>query len=123
MIEVQEKIEILKEKISKVENKEYREIFGDIRMVLESISNKVEETIVKQEAIEENIQFIDEDLTDLQEELFEEVSVEDLEDFEDEYVEIQCNKCDKPLFIEKDALENNKSIPCPFCNENSIYQL
>lgn len=121
MIEVQEKIEILKEKISKVENKEYREIFGDIRMVLDSISNKVEETIVKQEAIEENIQFIDEDLTDLQEELFEEVSVEDLEDFEDEYVEIKCTKCDKPLFVEKDALENNKSIPCPFCNENSIY--
>lgn len=121
MIDIQEILESLKKKISKVENEEYREIFGDINNLLEGISNKLEETIVKQEAIEENIQFIDEDLTDLQEELFEEVSLEDLEDFEDEYVEIQCNKCNKPLFIEKDALENNKIIPCPFCNENTIY--
>lgn len=120
MIEIQEVLEDLKEKISKVENKEYKEIFSDINSLLESISDKVEETLVKQEAIEENIQFIDEDLTDLQEEFFEEVSVDDLEDFEDEYVEIECNKCNKPLFVEKDALENNENIPCPFCNENSI---
>lgn len=120
MIEIQETLENLKEKIIKVENEEYREIFEDINKLLECISNKVEETIVKQEAIEENIQFIDEDLTDLQDELFEEVSLEDLEDFEDEYVEIQCNKCNKPLFVEKDALDSNANIPCPFCNENSI---
>ncbi|SDO85340.1 CD1247 N-terminal domain-containing protein [Clostridium gasigenes] len=120
MIEIQEILECLKDKINKLENKEYKEIFGDMNALLEGISNKVEETLVKQESIEENIQFIDEDLTDLQDELFEEVSLEDLEDFEDEYVEIKCNKCNKPLFVEKEALENNKSIPCPFCNENSI---
>lgn len=120
MIEIQEILECLKDKINKLENREYKEIFGDINALLEGISNKVEETLVKQESIEENIQFIDEDLTDLQDELFEEVSLEDLEDFEDEYVEIKCNKCNKPLFVEKEALENNKNIPCPFCNENSI---
>lgn len=120
MIEIQDILENLKEKVSKVEDEKYKEIFYDINALLEVISSKVEETLVKQEAIEENIQFIDEDLTDLQEELFEEVSLEDLEDFEDEYVEIECSKCSKPLFVEKDALENNKNIPCPFCNENSI---
>jgi len=120
MIEIQEILENLKDRVSKVDNKEYREIFGNINTLLEGLSDKVEELIVKQESIEENIQFIDEDLTDLQEEFFEEVSLEDLEDFEDEYVEIKCNKCEKPLFVEKEALENNKNIPCPFCNENSI---
>lgn len=121
MIDIKEILESLKDKVNKVENKEYKEIFSDINLLLEKISNKLEETIVKQESIEENIQFIDEDLTDLQEELFEEVSLEDLEDFEDEYVEIQCNNCAKPLFVEKDALKNNQSVPCPFCNENTIY--
>lgn len=120
MTEIQEVLEDLKDKVSKVENNEYREMFKSINAVLEGLSDKVEELIVKQESIEENIQFIDEDLTDLQDEFFEEVSLEDLEDFEDEYVEIECNNCKKPLFVEKEALENNKTIPCPFCNENSI---
>ena len=121
MIEIQEVLEDLKVKVSKVENEEYREIFGTINNLLECLSDKVEEIIVKQESIEENIQFIDEDLTGLQDEFFEEVSLEDLEEFEDEYVEIECSKCKKPLFVEKGALESNQSIPCPFCNESSIY--
>lgn len=120
MIEIQEVLENLKYKVEKIENQEYKEIFTDIGNLLGYISNKLEETVVKQESIEENIQFLDDDLTDLQEEFFEEVSLEDLEEFEDEYVEIECNECKKPLFIEKSALENNMSIPCPFCNKNSI---
>lgn len=120
MIEIQNIIEELKLKINSVEDEKYKAIFNDVDKILEAICDKVEETLVKQEAIEENIQFIDEDLTGLQDELFEEVSLEDLEEFEDEYVEIECVKCNKPLFVEKGALESNQNIPCPFCNENSI---
>ena len=46
---------------------------------------------------------------------FEEVSFDDLNSIEDEYVEIKCDNCDKPLFVEQQALNNNSSIPCPFC--------
>ena len=55
------------------------------------------------------------DLTDIQDELFEEVTFDDLNGLEDEYVEINCEKCSKPLFVEQQALNNNNAIPCPFC--------
>ena len=74
----------------------------------------MEEVIVKQESLEENVGYIGEDLTDIQDELFEEVTFEDLMDIEDEYVEVKCKCCGKPLFVEKDALNKNNNIPCPF---------
>ena len=37
----------------------------------------------------------------------------------DEYVEIKCENCDKPLFVEQQALNNNSSIPCPFCGKRA----
>ena len=61
------------------------------------------------------MEYIDNDLTDIQDELFEEVTFDDLNGLEDEYVEINCEKCSKPLFVEQQALNNNNSIPCPFC--------
>ena len=47
------------------------------------------------------------------------VSFDDLENLEDEYEEIHCHNCGKPLFVERKAIENNSSIPCPFCNKNA----
>ena len=65
--------------------------------------------------MEENMQFLDDDLSNIQDELFEEVSFDDLSELEDEYVEIKCENCNKPLFVEQQALNNNNNIPCPFC--------
>ena len=54
----------------------------------------------------------------VQDELFEELSIDELNDMEDEYTEINCAHCNKPIFIEQSALSNNDEIPCPYCHKN-----
>ena len=98
-----------------------RQVINDIddekyKNVLSTINNVVNDMALK---IEENMEYIGDDLTDMREELFEEVSFDDLENLEDEYEEIHCHNCGKPLFVERKAIENNSSIPCPFCNKNA----
>ena len=119
MKEIIEEIEEMREKINSIEDDKYKEVFNHISNILTNLTDKVEEIIVKQESLEENVGYIGEDLTDIQDELFEEVSFEDLIDIEDEYVEISCKECGKPLFVEKGALNKNNNIPCPFCNNKA----
>ncbi|MGL5149950.1 MAG: CD1247 N-terminal domain-containing protein [Clostridium sp.] len=118
MEEISNSIEKLKGIIKNIQSDEYKEIFSEITNVIEALGNKVEEIIINNETLEENVSFLNSDLSNIQEELFEEVSFEDLEEFEDEYVEINCKNCGKPLFTEKSFVNNNK-IPCPFCNESA----
>ena len=82
------------------------------------MKENLKETI--DESLEENLKYIDEDLSDIQEELFEEVSIEDLIEMDDEFVEIKCNNCNQVLFVEKETAENKKTIVCPFCHKNTI---
>lgn len=110
-------LEDIKLQISEFEEVKTQNVLNSFYEAINLLADKIEEVNVKQETIEENIQYIDEDLTCLQEEVFEEMSLEELEDIEDEYVEIKCNSCSNPLFIEKDVFESKKEIPCPFCKE------
>ena len=115
MKDINNKINTLKEKIEGIKEEQYKELFDSVSDILSDLSSKIEEISLKQDYLEENIEYIDNDLTDIQDELFEEVSFDDLNSIEDEYVEIKCDNCDKPLFVEQQALNNNSSIPCPFC--------
>ena len=114
-----DEINDLRQVINDIDDEKYKNILSAISGVVNDMALKVEEIIVKQEAIEENMEYIGDDLTDMREELFEEVSFDDLENLEDEYEEIHCHNCGKPLFVERKAIENNSSIPCPFCNKNA----
>ncbi|ASW42678.1 CD1247 N-terminal domain-containing protein [Clostridium isatidis] len=120
MKNIKNKIETIKNDIIKVNNKEYKDIFNNILSVLDDLSKVTEELIVRQESLEENIQYLDEDVTGLQDELFEEVTIEDLIEMDDEFVEINCKNCNKSLFVEKESIDNNKNIPCPFCHNDAI---
>lgn len=119
MREIFEEIESIKDAIQNIEDEKYKELFNKISTVLINLSDKIEEVIVKQESLEENVGYIGEDLTDIQDELFEEVTFEDLMDIEDEYIEVKCKCCEKPLFVEKGALNKDNNIPCPFCNNKA----
>ncbi len=81
--------------------------------------NKIEEVMVNEAVLSENLKYMDDDISEIQEELFEEVSLEELDEFESEYTEVSCNKCGKPIFIEASALEED-NIPCPYCGENIV---
>lgn len=118
MEEIRKDIETLRKSLSIIENKEYKSCFDNVASILDKIGNKIEELTVNQEAIEENMKFMDDDLTDIQDELFEEVSIDELSSLEEEYTEINCAHCGKSIFIEQSTLNNNEEIPCPYCNEN-----
>lgn len=120
MENIKEKIEMLKKYITNVNNEEYKNIFNNILSVIDDLTKVTEELIVRQESLEENIQYLDEDVTGLQDELFEEVTIEDLIEMDDEFVEINCKNCNKSLFVEKESIDNNKNIPCPFCHNDAI---
>ena len=68
--------------------------------------------------IQRKLNCIDDDIVDIQDELFEEVSIEELEEMEDDYKEISCKNCGKPIYIENSTLQKENKIPCPYCGEN-----
>ena len=118
MEELRNEIEDLKNNLSKIENEEYKQCFDSVFSILEIMNQKIEELTINQETIEENIKFMDDDLTNIQDELFEELSIDELNDMEDEYTEIICSHCNKPIFMEQSTLSKNDEIPCPYCNKN-----
>jgi len=118
MEELRNEIEKLKLNLSKIHSEEYKDCFNSVFNILDKMNQKIEELTINQENIEENIKFMDDDLTNIQDELFEELSIDELNDMEDEYTEINCAHCNKPIFIEQSALSNNNEIPCPYCHKN-----
>lgn len=118
MKDIKNKLDMLREDISKVEEDKYKNIFSGIYSLLDLYSIKLEEIMENQAVLAENFRYMDEDISGIQEELFEEVSLEDLEEFEEEYKEILCKNCGKPIFIEESTLKENKNIKCPYCNED-----
>lgn len=118
MEQIRKEIEKLKISLSNVEDDKYKNYFDSIQSILNTMADKIEEVVVNVETMEENMQFLDDDLSNIQDELFEEVSIDELSDMEDEYVEINCAHCGKPIFMEKSALDSKEQIPCPYCHEN-----
>ena len=102
--------------LENLKSDENKDLIKGILDIIKDLSEEIEKLEVNQEALEENLSFIDKDISEIQEDIFEELTLEELDVLDDEYVEVKCDKCDKELFIEKSALEENKSIPCPYCN-------
>lgn len=120
MEEIRKQLGEFRNSLNNIEDEKYKDYFSRMTSIMDAFSNKVEEVIVNMETIEENVDFMDKDLSNIQDELFEEVSIEELNDIEDEYKEINCVHCNKPIFIEQSALDSGKEIPCPYCHKNII---
>lgn len=118
MKEIKENIKNLQNSISKIDDKEYKELFKNVENILSSLSNKIEELMTNQAVLADKLNCIDDDIVDIQDELFEEVSIEELEEMEDDYKEISCKNCGKPIYIENSTLQKESKIPCPYCGEN-----
>ena len=114
MVELYTKIDQIKTKINDIKDDKYSDIFNSLTDILTDLSSKVEDLSLRQEYLEENIEYR---YSILKMKSIIEVSFDELSDLEDEYVEIKCEKCSKPLFVEQQALNNNNSIPCPFCGK------
>ncbi|MGG7176127.1 CD1247 N-terminal domain-containing protein [Clostridium paraputrificum] len=120
MKELKHTIDKLNTSIENVNDGKYKEVFTNISSVLDELSRKVEEILVNEAALAENLNYLDDDISDIQEELFEEVSLEELDEMEEEYREVSCSKCGKPIYIEASTIKENKEIPCPYCGESII---
>ncbi len=99
-----------------LDNKIFKE---KVLELIESLAGKIEEMEVNIETLDENVSLINDDLSEVQDEIFEEVTFEELEEldeFEDDYIEVICNNCGKTLYVERSVLRNNEEIPCPYCN-------
>ncbi len=108
MKEIKENIKNLQNSISKIDNKEYKELFKNVENILSSLSNKIEELMTNQAVLADKLNCIDDDIVD----------IEELEEMEDDYKEISCKNCGKPIYIENSTLQKESKIPCPYCGEN-----
>ena len=79
MKKIFDEINDLRQVINDIDDEKYKNVLSTINNVVNDMALKIEEIIVKQEAIEENMEYIGDDLTDMREEMFEEVSFDDLE--------------------------------------------
>lgn len=93
--------------------------------VLDSFADEVHNVNLAQMELEDYVESIDEDLTDLEEEVYEEDFDDDddyddemYEDtFEDDMVEIACPDCHELVTFESDILDEDEDIEvtCPYC--------
>lgn len=92
---------------------------------LEDFSDAINELYEEQEELEEYVDAIDEDLTEVEDELFGEVDEDDMfdddfvydsEDEDIDYVEIQCPNCKEIIYFERDLLDE-EDTECPNCHE------
>jgi len=94
--------------------------------VLDSFADEVQSVNVAQVDLEDYVESIDEDLTDLEEQIYEDfdsAADDDLDDdgyedvFEDGMVEVACPECHELVTFESDILDENDDIEvtCPYC--------
>ena len=117
MKNIKDKINNLRKNIDKVQDDKYKEIFNQFSNILDELNENIEEVMVNETVLAENFKYMNEDISGIQDELFEEVSIEDLEEMEEEYIEISCDNCGKTIYIEQSVLDKNEEVKCPYCNE------
>ncbi|SHE94913.1 CD1247 N-terminal domain-containing protein [Clostridium fallax] len=96
-----------------------KKILEGILDLIKDLYDEIEKLQINQETMEENLELIDKDIAGIQDDIFEEVTIDELDaldDSKDEYVEIKCDKCNKEIYIEKSVLDKKENIPCPYCD-------
>lgn len=119
MDNINEKINTLY-KILENHKDENTEVFKAAAEVMEILSKEISDLKRATDSIKETVNFLNDDVSELQDQLFEEVSIEDLEDISDNYDEIECKNCGKKLYLEMSAIKNNDVIKCPDCGANLL---
>lgn len=79
--------------------------------VLDDMAEEFNHLQVVQEDLETYVESMDEDLTDLEEEVYEEVN--------DEFVEVKCPTCNETVSFESDILQDDDAVEvsCPHCGD------
>ncbi|KNF07390.1 hypothetical protein CLPU_17c00150 [Gottschalkia purinilytica] len=90
---------------------------------LDDFADAIIENNENQEDLEDYVECIDEDLTDLEDEIYVDLDDEfedyDYEDDDDiEYVDVECPHCSETIYLDRELLDDETI--CPNCKENMI---
>lgn len=84
--------------------------------VLEEMADEIIDLEESLDETDEYIQTIDEDLAQLEDDIYEDEDEDDYEDVDDdEYVEVECPNCNEIIYFDPDVFTDEESITCPQC--------
>ena len=86
--------------------------------ILEEIGLSIEDLEENTQALGEEIDVLSDDLSDVEDVVFDEDEDEDEddEDYDDDWFEVECPTCEEPLVIDDKALADGM-IQCPNCHD------
>ena len=92
--------------------------------ILEEIGLSIEDLEENTQALGEEIDVLSDDLSDVEDVVFDEDEDEDEddEDYDDDWFEVECPTCEEPLVIDDKALADGM-IQCPNCHDNFALDL
>ena len=96
------------------ETKEGKAILA-IADVLGAMAEEIEEIQDTESELQDYLDAVDEDLCDVEEELYGEDC--ECEDIEDDFEEVKCPHCGEYVYVDKDLLVDNDEITCPSCHK------
>ena len=92
--------------------------------ILEEIGLSIEDLEENTQALGEEIDVLSDDLSDVEDVVFDEDEDEDEddEDYNDDWFEVECPTCEEPLVIDDKALADGM-IQCPNCHDKFALDL
>ena len=89
---------------------------------LDSMAEAVDTVQKDQEDLEQYVDAIDEDLSDVENDMYgdedEEEDNEDKDNDDDNYIEMECPNCHEIVYIDRDLIdEDSDEVLCPNCNK------
>ena len=92
--------------------------------ILEEIGLSIEDLEENTQALGEEIDVLSDDLSDVEDVVFDEDEDEDEddEDYDDDWFEVECPTCEEPLVIDDKALADGM-IRCPNCHDKFALDL
>lgn len=128
---VTNKVETLKNEIEKIKDKPNYDLIKSMLNIIEDISAKQDLQTVKIDELEEEIEYLNTVIGDMQQVIIENFNLENsmeenghehnyhCEDCDEEHIDefytLQCPFCEELFFIENEELD--QTVDCPFCNK------
>ncbi|WP_029160993.1 CD1247 N-terminal domain-containing protein [Clostridium scatologenes] len=90
-------------------------VLTEIINVLKVIAEEVDEISESQKDMEDYINAIDEDLSSLQDDIYDD-DYELCEDEGNNFIQLKCFNCGDDVYVDKDIVKQKEKITCPNCH-------
>ena len=96
--------------------------------VLDEIAEEMYDLFEAQDELSEYVEELDEDLSDLEDEFYDEDEYDDDEEDEDEedddaFYEVQCPNCNDSIVVDEEIFINEDAIICPNCKTEITFEV